>query len=76
MLKTLTGALAVGIFLVAASSHMFPLTIPLLTAGERKLVLNMPDTVGLIVFVLLAAAAFYIIGYGIWRVMSVLWSKF
>jgi hypothetical protein len=76
MLKALTGVLAVGIFLAAAGSHVFPLTMPLLTVGGRKLVLTMPDAVGLIVFVCLAAAILYIIGHGIWKAMSFLWSKF
>ena len=76
MLKALTGALAVGVFLAAAGSHVLPLTLPLLTVGGRKLVLHMPDAVELIVFVLLAAAIVYTIGHGIWRAMSFLWSKF
>jgi hypothetical protein len=76
MLKTMTGALAAVIFLAIADTHVFPLSLPLLTAGRRKLVLNMPDVVGFIVSVLLAAAAFYIIGYGLRRAWSVLWSKF
>jgi hypothetical protein len=76
MFKALIGALSVGIFLPAAGSHVFPLTVSLLSAGGRKLVLNMPDAVGLIVFVLLAAAILYTIGHGIWRTLSVLWSKF
>jgi hypothetical protein len=76
ILKALTGALAVGIFLGAASSRVFPLTVPLLTVEGRKLVLNLPDAVGLIVFVCLAAAILYIIGHGVWRAMSFLWSKF
>jgi len=76
MLKTLTGAVAVGILLAAASSRVFPITVPLLTVGGRKLVLNMTDAVGLIIFVLFAAIAFYIIGYSIGKAMSVLWSKF
>jgi hypothetical protein len=41
ILKALTGALAVGIFLAAAGSHVLPLTVPLLTVGGRKLFLNM-----------------------------------
>jgi hypothetical protein len=76
MLKALTGALAVVIFLAVAGSRVFPLSLPLLTSGGRKLILNMPDAVGLIVFVLLAAVAFYMIGYGLRRAVSVLWSKF
>jgi hypothetical protein len=76
MLKALTGALATGIFLAAAGSKVLPLTMPLLTVGGRKLVLNMPDAVGLIVFVCLAAAILYTIGHGIWRAMRFLWSKF
>ena len=76
MVKTLTGALAAGIFLAAASLHVFPLTVPMLTAGGRKLVLNMPDALGLIVFVCVAATVFYLIGYGIWKAVSALWSKF
>jgi hypothetical protein len=56
MIKALTGALAVGIFLGAASSRVSPLTVPLQTVGGRKRVLNLPDAVGLIVFVCLAAA--------------------
>lgn len=76
MLKALTGAFAVGIFLAAAGSDVFPLALPLLTVGGRGLVLNLPDAVGLIAFVCVAAAVFYIIGYGIWRAMSFLWSKF
>jgi hypothetical protein len=76
MLKALTGALAVGIFLAAAGSHVLPLTLPLLTVGGRKLVLNMPDAVGLIVFVCLAAAIFYTFGHGIWKAMSFLRSRF
>jgi len=76
MLKALTGAVAVGILLAAASSRVFPLTVPLLTVGGRKLVLNMPDAVGLIALVCLAATILYIIGHGIWKAMSVLWSKF
>jgi len=75
-LKAMTGALAAGIFLAAAGSHVFPLTVPLLTVGGRNLVLNMPDAVGLIVFAYLAAAILYTIGHGIWRTMIVLWSKF
>jgi len=74
--RALTGAVAVVIFLAIAGSHVFPLSLPLLTTGGRKLVLNMADTTGLIVIVLLAAVAFYIIGFGIWRAMSLLWSKF
>ena len=74
--KALTGALVVGIFLAAAGSHVFPLTLPLLTVGGKKLVLNMPDAVAFIVFVLLAAAILYTIGHGIRRAMSFLWSKF
>lgn len=70
MLKALTGALAVVIFLALAGTHVFPLSMPLLTAGGRKLVLNMPDAVGLIVFVCLAAAIFYVIGYGMWSAMN------
>jgi hypothetical protein len=58
MRKTLTGALAVVIFLALAGTHVFPPSMPLLTAGGRKLVLNMPDAVGLIVFVCLAATIF------------------
>ncbi|MGB7932975.1 MAG: hypothetical protein WCH04_12245 [Gammaproteobacteria bacterium] len=76
MLKALTGALAIGLFLAAAGSHVLPLTLPLLTVGGRRLVLNMPDAVGLIVFVCLAAAILYAIGHGILRAMSFLWSKF
>jgi hypothetical protein len=76
MLKALTGALAVGIFLVVASSHVFPLTVPLLTVGGRKLVLNMPDAVGFIAFVLLGATILYLLGYGIVKAIRVLWSKF
>ena len=76
ILKALTGALATGILLAAAGSHVVPLTVPILTVGGRKLVLNMPDAVGLMVFVCLAAAVFYIIGHGVWKAMSVLWSKF
>ena len=67
MLKALTGALAIGIFLAAAGSNVLPLTMPLLTIGGRKLVLNMHDAGGLIVSVCLAAAIFYSIGHGIWR---------
>jgi hypothetical protein len=74
--RALTGAVAVLIFLVIAGRHVFPLSMPLLNVGGRKLVLNMSDAVGLIVFVLLAAVAFYIIGYGFWKAISVLWSKF
>ena len=76
MLKAITGALAVSIFLAAASSRVFPLTAPLLTVGGRKLVLNLPDAVSFIVIVLLGAIAFYIIGYSIGKAMSFLWSKF
>jgi hypothetical protein len=76
MLKTVTGALAVGVLLSAAGSQAFPLTVPLLTVGGRKLDLNMTDAVGLIIFMFLAAIAFYIIGYSIGKAMSVLWSKF
>ena len=76
MLRVLTGAVAVVIFLAIAGSHVFPLSLPLLTTGGRKLVMNMPDATGLIVIVLLLAVAFYIIGFGIWRAMRVLWSKF
>ena len=77
MLKALTGALAIGIFLAAAGSKVLcRSTMPLLTVGGRKLVLNMPDAVGLIVFVCLAAAMLYTIGHGIWRAMRFLWSKF
>jgi hypothetical protein len=76
IVKTMTGAIAAGIFLAVAGVHVFPLTVPLLTVGGRKLVFNMPDAVGLIVFVLLAAAILYTIGHGIWRTLSVLWSKF
>ena len=76
MLKTLTGALATGILVVAAGSHVMPLTLPLLTASGKKIILNIPDTLALIVFVLLAAIAFYIIGYSIGKAMNVLWSKF
>lgn len=76
LLKVLTGALAVCIILAPADSLVFPLTLPLSTVGGRKLVLNMPDAVGLVVFVCLAAAIFYTIGYAIWRAMSFLWSKF
>ena len=76
MFRALTGALAVTIFLVVAGTHVFPLSLPLLTTGGRKLVLNTPDAIGLIVFVCFSAAAFYVIGYGIWKAMSVLWSKF
>ena len=76
MLKALTGALAIGIILAATDSTVLPLTVPLFTVGGRKLVLNMPDAVGLIIFVCLAAAIFYIIGYGIWKAMSFFWLKF
>jgi hypothetical protein len=77
MVKTLTGALAVGILLIAAArSPLFPFTVPLLSAGGRTLVFTLPDALGLIVFVCLAAALFYIIGFLIWKAMSVLWSKF
>lgn len=76
MLKALTGALAIGIFLAAADSHVLPLTLPLLTVGGEELVLNMSDAVGLVVFVWLAAAILYTIGQGIWRAMSFFWSKF
>jgi hypothetical protein len=76
MLKTLAGALAVVILLAFTGTRVFPLKLPLLTAGGRKLVLNMPDAVGFIVFVCLAAGILYIIGYGIWRAVHFLWSKF
>jgi hypothetical protein len=76
MLKALTGALAIGIILTAAGSHVLPLTLPLVTVGGRELVLNMPDAFGLIVFVWLAAAILYAIGHGIWRATSFLWSIF
>ena len=76
MFRALTGAVAVIIFLAIAGRHVFPLSMSLLNAGGGKLVLNMSDAVGLIVFVLLAAVAFYIIGYGFWKAISVLWSKF
>ena len=76
MLKALTGALAIGIILAATDSTVLPLTVPLFTVGGRKLVLNMPDAVGLIAFVCLAAAIFYVIGYGTWRAINFLWSKF
>lgn len=76
MLKALTGALAVGIFLAVAGPHVLPLTLPLLTVGGRQLVLNMSDAVGLVVFVWLAAAILYTIGFGIWRMTGFLWSRF
>ena len=76
MLKTLIGALALGIFLAGAGSHVLPLTVPLLSVGGRNVVLNMPDAVGLIIFVCLGATILYTIGHGIWRAMSFLWSKF
>ena len=76
MIKALTGALAVVIFLAIAGTHVFPLSVPLLTVGGGRLVLNMPDAVGLIAFVCLAAAIFYVIGYGTWRAINFLWSKF
>ena len=76
IVKTVAGAVAAGIFLAVAGVHVFPLTVPLLTVGGRKLVLDMPDAVGLIVFVCLAAAIFYIIGFVLWKAMSFLWSKF
>ena len=76
MLKALTGALAVGIFLAAGGPHVLPLTLPLLTVGGRQLVLNMSDAVGLVVFVWLAAAILYTIGYGLWRMVGFLWSRF
>jgi hypothetical protein len=74
--KALTRTLAVGLFLAAPGHHVFPRTVPLLTAGGRTLDLNMPDAVGLIVLVCLAAALLYIIGYGIWRAMNFLRSEF
>jgi hypothetical protein len=76
IVKTMTGAIVAGIFLAVAGVHVFPLPVPLLTVGGRNLVLNMPDAAGLIVFVLLAAAVLYMIGYSIWKAMSFLWSKF
>lgn len=76
ILKALTGVLAVGIFAAAAGSRVFPLTLPLLTAGGRKLALNMLDAAGLIVFVLLAATVLYMIGHVIWRTVHFLWSRF
>jgi hypothetical protein len=76
MLKALTGALIVCILLAVGGSHVLPLTLPLLTIGGKELVLNMSDAVGLVVFVWLAAAILYTIGYGIWRAMSFFWSKF
>jgi uncharacterized membrane protein len=76
LIKALTGALAVGGIMLAAGSHVFPVTVPLLTVGGRIFVLNMTEAFGLIVFVLLAAVAFYIFGYSIWKAMGVLWSKF
>jgi len=76
MFKALSGAIAVALLLVAAGSHIFPLALPLVTAGGRTLVLNMPDTFGFIVIVFFAAVFFYVIGYGIWRVTGFLWSKF
>jgi hypothetical protein len=76
MFKSLSGAIAVGVLLVAAGPHIFPLTLPIVTAGGRALVLDMPDAVGFIVLVFFAAAFFYVIGYGIWRATGFLWSKF
>jgi len=76
LLKTLTGAITVWILLATAGSHVLPLTVPLLTVGGRKLVLSMPDAFGLIVFVCLAATVLYMVGYGIWKAMNFLWSKF
>jgi len=76
IVKTMTGAIAAGIFLAVSGVHFFPLPVPLLTVGGRNLVLNMPDAIGLIVFVLLAATGLYMIGYCIWKAISFLWSKF
>jgi len=76
ILKALTGALAVGVIIAAAGSHVFPISCPLLTTGGKIIVLNMPDALGLTVFVLLAAIPLYIIGYSIGIAMHVLWSKF
>jgi hypothetical protein len=76
MLKAMTGVLVVCIFLAVGGSHVIPLTLPLLTVAGKQLVLNMSDAVGLVVFVWLSAAILYIIGHGIWRAMSFLWTKF
>ncbi len=76
MLKTLTAALIVCIFLAVGGSRFLPITLPLLTIGGKELVLNLSDAVGLVVFVWLAATILYIIGYATWRAMSFFWSKF
>lgn len=76
MLKALTGAILVFIFLAVGGTRIFPITLPLLTAGGKALVINMSDAAGLVVFVWLAASILYTIGYGFWRATAFLWSKF
>lgn len=76
MLKALTGVLVVFFFLAVGGTYVLPITLPLLTVGGWPLVLNMPDAVGLVVFVWLAASILYTIGYGFWRAVSFFWSKF
>ena len=76
MLKTLTGAFAVAVVLLALGPHILPLTMPLLTVDGRKLILNMPDVVELIVFVWSAATALYVIGFSVWKLTRFFWSKF
>jgi transposase-like protein len=66
------GSLAVDVFLAAASSRVFPLTVPLVTTGGSKRVLNLPDAASFIAIVLSGAVVFYTIGLA----MRVLWSKF
>jgi hypothetical protein len=76
MLKALTGALIVFIVLAVGGPHVLPITLPLLTAGGNALVLNMSDAARLVVFVWLAASILYFIGFGTWRAISFLWSRF
>jgi len=76
MFRALTGVLIVWLFLAVGGPHVLPITLPLLTVGGRELVLNMADAAVFVVFVWLAASILYTIGYGFWRAVSFLWSKF
>ena len=76
MLKALTGAIIVFIVLAVGGPHVLPTTLPLLTVGGKALVLNMSDAVWLVVFVWMSAAILYTIGFGTWRAISFLWSRF
>jgi len=76
MLKALTGALALYILLAITGSHVFYFTMRLFTFGGKEHVLNMSGAIEFVTLVLLSATLFYTVGYGIWRTIRFLWSKF